>query len=81
MELEWGTQDAEYLRQVELHTEGVLNEMRPDIVVYNAGTDVLDGDPLGGLAISPQVHDPASAVSCCYSSIYLYFMEMVNGLL
>lgn len=39
---------------MELHTEGSLNEVRPDIIVYNAGTDVLDGDPLGGLSISPQ---------------------------
>uniref|UniRef100_A0AAY5JZ74 Histone deacetylase 11 n=1 Tax=Esox lucius TaxID=8010 RepID=A0AAY5JZ74_ESOLU len=54
VELDWGTQDEEYLQKVELHLEGALNEVRPDILVYNAGTDVLDGDPLGGLAISPQ---------------------------
>ncbi|XP_005052896.1 PREDICTED: histone deacetylase 11 isoform X1 [Ficedula albicollis] len=54
VELEWGTEDAEYLQKVQTHVEGALNEFQPDIVVYNAGTDVLDGDPLGGLAISPQ---------------------------
>ncbi|XP_017548315.1 histone deacetylase 11 isoform X1 [Pygocentrus nattereri] len=54
VELDWGTEDTEYLQKVELHCEGALNEIRPDIIVYNAGTDVLDGDPLGGLAISPQ---------------------------
>ncbi|KAL1007861.1 hypothetical protein UPYG_G00092620 [Umbra pygmaea] len=54
VELDWGTEDEEYLQQVKLHLEGALNEVRPDIIVYNAGTDVLDGDPLGGLAISPQ---------------------------
>ncbi|KAF3855698.1 hypothetical protein F7725_016421, partial [Dissostichus mawsoni] len=54
VELDWGTEDSEYLQKVELHTEGSLNEFRPDIIVYNAGTDVLDGDPLGGLSISPQ---------------------------
>ena len=74
MELDWGTQDAEYLRKVELHTEGVLNEMRPDIVVYNAGTDVLDGDPLGGLAISPQVRP--SFCRFLDSFIYLNLIEM-----
>ncbi len=37
------------------HLEGALNEFEPDILVYNAGTDVLDGDPLGCLSISPQV--------------------------
>lgn len=55
VELEWGTEDTEYLQKVHTHVEGALNEFRPDIVVYNAGTDILDGDPLGGLAISPQV--------------------------
>ncbi len=55
VELDWGTEDSEYLQKVELHSEGALNEVRPDIIVYNAGTDVLDGDPLGGLSISPQV--------------------------
>uniref|UniRef100_A0A671NA92 Histone deacetylase 11 n=2 Tax=Sinocyclocheilus anshuiensis TaxID=1608454 RepID=A0A671NA92_9TELE len=54
VELDWGTEDMEYLQKVELHSEGALNEVRPDIIIYNAGTDVLDGDPLGGLAISPQ---------------------------
>ncbi|XP_038005478.1 histone deacetylase 11 isoform X2 [Motacilla alba alba] len=54
VELEWGTEDTEYLQKVQTHVEGALNEFKPDIVVYNAGTDVLDGDPLGGLAISPQ---------------------------
>ncbi|XP_042180914.1 histone deacetylase 11 isoform X2 [Oncorhynchus tshawytscha] len=54
VELDWGTEDDEYLQKVELHSEGALNEVRPDIIVYNAGTDILDGDPLGGLAISPQ---------------------------
>ncbi|XP_031731230.1 histone deacetylase 11 isoform X2 [Anarrhichthys ocellatus] len=55
VELDWGTEDTEYLQKVELHTDGALNEVRPDIIVYNAGTDILDGDPLGGLSISPQI--------------------------
>ncbi|KAM6325621.1 histone deacetylase 11 isoform 3-T3 [Podargus strigoides] len=54
VELEWGTEDTEYLQKVHTHVEGALNELKPDIIVYNAGTDILDGDPLGGLAISPQ---------------------------
>ncbi|KAK1158607.1 histone deacetylase 11-like isoform X1 [Acipenser oxyrinchus oxyrinchus] len=54
VELDWGTEDQEYLQKVEMHVEGALNEVKPDVLVYNAGTDILDGDPLGGLAISPQ---------------------------
>uniref|UniRef100_A0A3B4A7S0 Histone deacetylase 11 n=1 Tax=Periophthalmus magnuspinnatus TaxID=409849 RepID=A0A3B4A7S0_9GOBI len=53
VELDWGTEDSEYLQKVELHCDGALNEVRPDVIVYNAGTDILDGDPLGGLSISP----------------------------
>ena len=37
------------------HVEGALNEFAADIVIYNAGTDILDGDSLGCLSISPQV--------------------------
>ncbi|XP_040264183.1 histone deacetylase 11 [Bufo bufo] len=54
IELDWGTEDEEYLEKVETHVKGALNETTPDVIVYNAGTDILDGDPLGGLSISPQ---------------------------
>ncbi|KAL0905948.1 hypothetical protein M5K25_024401 [Dendrobium thyrsiflorum] len=30
------------------------NQFNPELVVYNAGTDILDGDPLGRLKISPE---------------------------
>uniref|UniRef100_A0A8C6G1B2 Histone deacetylase 11 n=1 Tax=Moschus moschiferus TaxID=68415 RepID=A0A8C6G1B2_MOSMO len=54
VELEWGTEDGEYLQKVERNLGRALQEYRPDVVVYNAGTDVLEGDRLGGLAISAQ---------------------------
>ncbi|XP_037658672.1 histone deacetylase 11 isoform X2 [Choloepus didactylus] len=54
VELEWGTEDDEYLEKVERNIEKALQEYLPDVVVYNAGTDILDGDRLGGLAISPE---------------------------
>ncbi|XP_021096110.1 histone deacetylase 11 isoform X2 [Heterocephalus glaber] len=53
VELEWGTEDDEYLSKVERNVERALREHLPDVVVYNAGTDVLEGDRLGGLSISP----------------------------
>ncbi|XP_074139775.1 histone deacetylase 11 isoform X2 [Sminthopsis crassicaudata] len=52
IELEWGTGDREYLQKVSQHVEEALKEHRPDVVIYNAGTDVLEGDPLGGLSVS-----------------------------
>ncbi|XP_019488991.1 PREDICTED: histone deacetylase 11 isoform X3 [Hipposideros armiger] len=54
VELEWGTEDDEYLGKVERNLEKALQEHPPDVVVYNAGTDILEGDRLGGLSISPQ---------------------------
>ena len=32
-----------------------LDEFDPDVVVYNAGTDILEGDQLGNLDITPEV--------------------------
>ncbi|XP_063094024.1 histone deacetylase 11 isoform X3 [Cavia porcellus] len=55
VELEWGTEDEEYLSKVERNVERALQEHLPDVVVYNAGTDILEGDRLGGLSISPGV--------------------------
>jgi histone deacetylase 11 len=46
------TSDREYLRQVHDAVEHALAEFRPDLIIYNAGTDVLAGDPLGALNIS-----------------------------
>ena len=31
-----------------------MDEFSPQFVIYNAGTDILDGDPLGRLNISPE---------------------------
>lgn len=46
--------DEEYLHIVEKNITEALTEFLPDLVVYNAGTDILEGDPLGCLSISPQ---------------------------
>ena len=36
------------------HVRKSFEEFTPDVVVYNAGTDILEGDPLGLLSISPE---------------------------
>eukprot|EP00918_Siedleckia_nematoides_P054872 GHVU01119816.1.p1 GENE.GHVU01119816.1~~GHVU01119816.1.p1 ORF type:complete len:319 (-),score=29.22 GHVU01119816.1:282-1127(-) len=48
------TKDEEFLGLVVKHVREVLEEFKPDIVVYNAGTDIMEGDPLGDLSISPE---------------------------
>lgn len=52
-ELRPGTGDEEYLEAVRAVLGQAFAEFRePDLVLYNAGTDVLDGDPLGRLRVS-----------------------------
>jgi histone deacetylase 11 len=46
--------DREYLDTLEKGFEELFNGPVPDIIVYNAGTDVLRGDPLGGMGISEE---------------------------
>ena len=36
------------------YLERSFNAFSPDILIYNAGTDILDGDPLGCLSITPE---------------------------
>ena len=44
--------DAKFLRRFEKLLKKSVREFNPDIVLYNAGTDILDGDPLSGLSYS-----------------------------
>lgn len=54
VELKCHTQDKEYLALLSFHLLASLDDFKPHLVLYNAGTDVLLGDPLGKLDISPQ---------------------------
>ncbi|OMO66924.1 Histone deacetylase superfamily [Corchorus capsularis] len=48
-----GTATDEYLKKLDKALEEAGRNFAPELIVYNAGTDILDGDPLGGLKISP----------------------------
>ncbi|KAG0697406.1 Histone deacetylase 11 [Chionoecetes opilio] len=48
------TEDEEYLDKVTTHVEGALNEFSPQVVIYNAGTDIMAGDCLGLLSVTKQ---------------------------
>lgn len=54
IELVSGTRTKEYLEQLDRALEIARNQFDPELVVYNAGTDILDGDPLGRLKISSE---------------------------
>ncbi|KAJ4708184.1 Histone deacetylase [Melia azedarach] len=49
-----GTTTNEYLNKLDEALEVAGHTFHPELVVYNAGTDILDGDPLGRLKISPE---------------------------
>ncbi|XP_021835528.1 histone deacetylase 2 [Spinacia oleracea] len=48
-----GTTTDVYLKELDGALEVARRMFDPELVVYNAGTDILDGDPLGSLRISP----------------------------
>ncbi|GAB4854436.1 histone deacetylase, variant 2 [Ancistrocladus abbreviatus] len=53
VEVPSGTSTDDYLRKLDKALEVAGSGFDPELVVYNAGTDILDGDPLGRLRISP----------------------------
>ena len=46
--------DREYLGLLERELPRAIDESQPGLIVYNAGTDVLKGDPLGGMGITAE---------------------------
>jgi histone deacetylase 11 len=48
------TGGAEYLDALSGHLPAALDRFRPELVVYNAGSDVLSSDPLSQLLLTPQ---------------------------
>jgi histone deacetylase 11 len=54
VELPAGTGDADYLRILAAHLPTVIDKARPDIVFFQAGCDVLAGDPLARLELNPE---------------------------
>ena len=50
--LKSGTSDVEYLSLLKTALNEAFAEFQPQLIIYNAGTDCLSGDPLGQLNIS-----------------------------
>ncbi|KAG8375661.1 hypothetical protein BUALT_Bualt10G0123500 [Buddleja alternifolia] len=53
VEVASGTSTDEYLSKLDQALEVADGACKPELIIYNAGTDILDGDPLGMLKISP----------------------------
>ncbi|GLJ05220.1 hypothetical protein SUGI_0014030 [Cryptomeria japonica] len=54
IEISSGTSNKEYLDRLDKELEVARNAFEPELVVYNAGTDILSGDPLGRLEVNPE---------------------------
>ncbi|CAL0322543.1 unnamed protein product [Lupinus luteus] len=54
VEVKSGTPTEEYLQKLDEALEVARHRFDPELIVYNAGTDILEGDPLGRLQISPE---------------------------
>ena len=48
-----GMQDAEYLEKLKDALAKAKAEFKPDVIFYVAGSDIMTGDPLGALSVSP----------------------------
>ncbi|BBN04119.1 histone deacetylase 11 [Marchantia polymorpha subsp. ruderalis] len=53
VELRNQTSSEDYLRILDEQLQIAKQAFKPDLIVYNAGTDILDGDPLGQLRVTP----------------------------
>jgi len=51
IELRSRTNGKKYLELLSFHLKAALDDFAPDLVIYNAGTDILSGDPLGRLNV------------------------------
>ncbi len=45
-------EDDVYLRDLSEGLTSAFDRFKPDLIVFNAGTDIMEGDPLGHLSIS-----------------------------
>ncbi|KAJ8927171.1 hypothetical protein NQ314_020447 [Rhamnusium bicolor] len=63
VQLDFFVSDDSYLRIIKKNLIEALNEFDPQLMVYNAGTDVLKGDKLGGLSITETAYGLVSKMS------------------
>ena len=52
LELHPGTRDDTYIPLIHEKIPEALDRFKPDMVLYNAGTDIMINDPLGALSIT-----------------------------
>ena len=53
MNVNHNTSDKMYLTNLDKNLDKIINDFQPEFIVYNAGTDCLEGDPLGACNMTP----------------------------
>jgi histone deacetylase 11 len=48
-----GIDDSPYLENLQKALSQAFEEFTPQLIIYNAGTDIIEGDPLGQMKITP----------------------------
>ncbi|OWM63430.1 hypothetical protein CDL15_Pgr022175 [Punica granatum] len=69
VEVKIGTTTEVYLKKLDEALEVAAHAFDPELIIYNAGTDILEGDPLGLLKISP------SGVASRDEKVFLFARE------
>ena len=49
-----GTGGPDYVTRLKEHLPAAIEEFRPELLFYNAGTDIFAGDPLGSLQVDEE---------------------------
>ncbi len=52
-QVRWGINDQDYLNELKNLKDNV-KLIKPDLIIYNAGTDIYEKDPLGGMNVSKE---------------------------
>ena len=62
-----GTTDEQYLDRLEESLPVLLERSRPDLILYQAGVDVLQGDRFGKLALSMAGAGERDRITCDFA--------------
>jgi histone deacetylase 11 len=76
-----GTSDQQYLAILRRHLNDVIDQARPDLVIFQAGCDVLDGDQLGRLKLTVNglIERDAAVIDACVDRAIPVAMVLGGG--
>lgn len=66
--LHTGCQDTTYLAALDRALDQAFAAFKPDLVIHNAGTDILSGDPLGRCVDGPLA---VTGLSCLWGQMQI----------